>query len=105
MLHPDALQVVRDRFVDQLIRFDDFLFLFDRIYHGLATNAPDNASGQIDDFFIAFIDRLHGDAINRSTIHLVDDYVLRRIYEFAREITRIGRLQRRIGQTFTSAVS
>src|SRR3982074_237277 len=55
LLDADALQIVRDFFVDELVSFDDFLFLFDRIDNRFATDAADNARGQIDNFFVAFI--------------------------------------------------
>ena len=44
-------------FVDELIRLDDFL-LRDRIDDRFATDATDDARREIDDFFVAFVDRL-----------------------------------------------
>ena len=59
---------------------------------------------EIDDFFVALVNRFHRDAVDRAAIHLVDDHVLRRVHELAGEITGVRRFQRGIGQTFARAV-
>ena len=92
-----------DRLVDQLIRLDDFL-LRHRIDHRFAAHATDDAGREIDHFFVAFVDRAHGDAVDRSAIHLVDDHVLRRIDQLSRQVTGVGGLERGVGQTFARAV-
>ena len=92
-----------DCFVDQLIRLHDF-FLRHRIDHRFAADATDDARREIDDFFVAFVDRTDDDAVDRAAIDLVDDHVLRRVDEFARQVTGIGRLKRGVGQTFAGTV-
>ena len=51
-----------------------------------------------------FHDRPRVDAVHRPAIDLVDDHVLRDVDETARQVTRVGRLQRRVGETLTGAV-
>ena len=102
-LHADLFDGRRDVLVDQLVRLHDLL-LRDRINHRLAAHATDDARREIDDFFVAFVNRFDRDAVHRAAIHLVDDHVLRRVDEFAGEITGIRRLQRGVGQTFAGAV-
>ena len=100
---PTLLNRGGNRFVDQLIRLDDLL-LRHRINDRFAADATDDAGREIDHFFVAFVNRSNHDAVHRSAIHLVDDHVLRRVHQFAGEITGIRRLQRRIGQTFARTV-
>ena len=92
-------------FVDQLIRFNDLFLLVDGIDDRFAADAADDALAEIDDFFVAFVNRAHHDAVDRAAIQFVDDHVLRRIDELARQVTGVGSLERGIGQTFARAVS
>ena len=91
-------------FVDELIRFDDLLLFLDRIDNRLATDASDNARGQIDNFLVALVNGTNRDAVHRSAIIFVDDHVLRGIHQFAGEITGVRRFQRGIGQTLARTV-
>ena len=57
----------------------------DRILDRLAADAADDARREIDDFFVAFVDRADDDAVDGAAILLADDHVLRRIDELAGE--------------------
>ena len=67
-LDADLLQIRRDRFVDELVRFHDLLFLFDRIDNRFTAHATDDARREIDDFFVAFVNRSNDDAVHRAAI-------------------------------------
>ena len=79
-------------------------FFGDRIDDRLAADAADDAGREIDDFFVAFVDRLDRDAVDRAAIHLADDDVLRRVDELAGQVTGVRGLQRGVGQTLAGAV-
>jgi len=64
----------------------------------LASDAADDARGEIDDFFVTLVDGLDDDAIDRAAIGFVDDDVLRRVDELAGEVTGIRGLERGIGE-------
>ena len=49
-------------------------------------------------------DRPRVDAVHRPAVDLVDDDVLRDVDETARQVARVGRLQRRVGETLAGAV-
>ena len=104
LLHTDALKFRGDLFINELIRFDDFLFLFHRVRNRLATDAADNACGKIDNFLVALVNRAHNDAVYSPAICLVDNHVLRRIDQLAGEITGVRRFERGVSQTLARAV-
>ena len=56
-LYADSLKLRRDLLVDELVCLDDLLLLVDRVYDRLATDAPNDALAEIDDFLFAFINR------------------------------------------------
>ena len=76
MLDADALQISRDLLIDQLVGLDDLLLFLNRIDDCLTTDTADDACGQIDHFFVAFVNGPDGDAVDRAAIHLVNDDVL-----------------------------
>ena len=86
-LNAHPLKFCGDLFVDQLIRFDDFLLLIHGVSNRLATHATNNALTQIDNFLVALVNRAHHDAVYGAAIFLVNDHVLRRVDQFARQIT------------------
>ena len=45
-----------------------------------------------------------GDAVDRAAVLLDDDDVLRHVDETARQVARVGRLERRVGETLAGAV-
>src|SRR5262249_36131776 len=53
----------------------------------------------------AFINRAYRDPVYGSAIVRNDDHILRRIHEFAGEISGVGSFQRGIGETFARTVS
>src|SRR4029077_19683483 len=56
------------------------------------------------DFNARFENRLDVDSGRGAAVEFVDDHVLRHVNQAASEVTRIGRLQRGIGQTLAGAV-
>src|SRR5262245_29475868 len=105
LLDADALQLGRDRLVYVLVCFDNFFLFLHRVGNRFAAHPANDALPKIDHFFVAFVDRAHNDAVHRSAIFCHDDDVLRRIHEFAGEITGVSSFQRRIRETFPRAVS
>src|SRR5207302_7925849 len=103
--HTNSLQVRRNFFVDQLIRFDDLLFLVDRVRDRFTADAPNNSLGKIDNFLVALINRAHDDSIYGAAIFQVGNDVLCSVDQFARKIAGVRGFYRGVGQTFTSAVS
>src|SRR5439155_9481839 len=103
--HAHPLKLAGDLLINELIRFDDFFLLIHRISDCLATDTPDNALGQIDHFLVAFVNRAHHDAVDRTAIFFVDDHVLCRVHQFPCQITGVGGLERCVSETFASAVS
>ena len=104
-LHTDALQLVRDLLIDELVRFHDFLLLFHRVRDRFAADTADDALGKIDNFLVALVNRANNDAVNSAAIFDVDNHVLCGVYQFTGQITGVRRFQRGIGQTFARAVS
>ena len=89
-------------FRDFLVETDDQVaFIVELIFESHAAN---NAIAQWLDDFARLDDRLYVNAIAGTAIVLCDDHVLRHVAEAAGEITGIGRLQRRIGQSLAGAV-
>ena len=104
LFHANSLQVRRNLFVDQLVRFYDPLFLVDRIDNRLTADPINNPLAEINNFFVSLVDRAYDNAIDRAAVLRVDDHVLGRINQFAGEITRLSRLQRRVGKAFSSTM-
>ena len=76
----------------------------DRVDHVIEGRAAQNAVVERLDNVIVTLDGRSRQTAQRAAILLVDDHVLRNIHQTTRQITRIGRLQCRIGQTLTGAV-
>ena len=92
----------RQFFGDLLVDVDDDVaFVIPLIFE---RHAAHNAVAQRLDDFAGFDDRLHVNAFGGAAIVLADDHVLRHVHQAAREVARIGRLQRGIRQTLTGAV-
>ena len=86
----------RAGFVQRFLRFR-----IDDIVHRHA--AEDTVTQWLDDF-TAFNQRFHQGAVHGAAIIFDHDQVLRHVDQTARQVTGVSRFQRRIGQTFTSAV-
>ena len=75
-----------------------------RIFDILRGDVADDALGQRLDDVLAFLQRADLEAHDRAAILLGDRHVLRDVDEAAREVTGVGRLERRVGQTLPGAV-
>src|SRR5580692_2744877 len=101
-LNAGRLNRRRQLFSNLLIHaYDHVAFIILLIFE---RDAAHNAVAQRLDDFAGFDDGLDEDALAGSAIVFADDYVLRHVHQTARQVTRIGRLQRGIGQTLTGAV-
>src|SRR5215475_1098613 len=79
-------------------------FAGDRVENVFKGDATDDAFAQAFNDVARFGDRLRPDALDRAAIRLRDDHVLRHVYKTARQVARIGGLERRVGQTLARAV-
>ena len=79
--------LTRDRVTDIFRRQTTQYALFDRL-----------------DNFATFDQRAHNDAIGGAAIDFVDDHILRNVDQTTREITGVGSLQGRVGQSLTGTV-
>src|SRR5690606_307532 len=68
-------------------------------------NAAQNAVAQRLDDFTAFHQGLHGIALGGAAVIFGNDQILRDVDQTTGQVTRVRRLERRIGQTLTSTVS
>ena len=93
----------RGLLVHHLVDVDDRL-AGERVGDPLERRAADDAVAQRLDDLAALDDRPRFDAVDRAAVVLVDDHVLRDVDETAREVARVGRLERRVGQTLARAV-
>ena len=89
--------------LDQLAGLDDHL-LGGRILDVLGRRAAEHALGQRDDDLAGVDHGLHVDAAVGAAVVLGDDAVLRHVDETAREVARVRRLERRVGQALARAV-
>ena len=89
--------------VDEVARLDERRF-GNGVHDGFAGNPARDAGAQVHHFFVAFVDRLDHDAVGRAAVIIGDDDVLRSVHELVREVARIRRLERGIGQTLASTV-
>ena len=89
--------------VDVVVDVDDHAAA-ERVEDLLERDAADDAVAQRLDDLAALDDRPRLDAVHRAAIDLVDDDVLRDVDETARQVARVGGLERRVGQTLAGAV-
>src|SRR6185312_31174 len=92
----------RQLFRDLVVDIDDYVAVV--ILDLLERHATDDAVTQRFDNFAGFDDTGDVDAVHRSAIVFADDDVLRNVHQTASQVSRIGRLQSRIGKTLASAV-
>src|SRR5215471_4113824 len=103
--HSGTLNLPRFDLIDLVIgAHEQFLGILGvgNIVAGMPADQP---FAQPDDFVFAFINGLHPDAVARTAVILADDYVLGHIHQLAGHVTRVGGLERRVGQTLAGAVS
>ena len=104
-LHPldsGSLNRARQLFGDLLVDVDDDVAVV--VLDLLERHAADDAVAKRLDDLAGFDDTGNEDAVHGAAIVLADDDVLSHVDQAAREVARIRRLKRRIGQTFTGAV-
>ncbi len=90
--------------VNLLVRLDEQFLRLLRIGDVVAGEAADEAVAELDDLVFAFVDGLDPDAVGRAAILLANDHVLRHIHQLAGHVTRVGGLERGVGQTLAGAV-
>ena len=76
----------------------------ERVDELLERDAADDPVAQRLDDLAAFDDGPRLDAVERAAVDLGDDHVLRHVDETPRQVARVGRLQRRVGQALARAV-
>src|SRR5262249_1315467 len=70
----------------------------------LERDTAQDAVAQLLDDLAAFDERGHLDAFHGSAVEVRDDRVLRHVDQTPRQVARVGRLERRVGQTLAGAV-
>ena len=91
-------------FVNLLVRLDEQFLRVLRIGDVIAREPADEALAELDDLVFAFVNGLDPDAVGRAAILLANDHVLRHIHQLAGHVTRVGGLERGVGQTLAGAV-
>src|SRR5262249_49724983 len=86
---------------NHLVFGDDLLAA---VHDGGAADPTTDGVGQAALDVLALVDRVLGDALRAAAIFHGHDDVLGDIGKLARQVTRVGRLQRGIGQALTGAV-
>src|SRR5688572_30819805 len=76
-----------------------------RIEYILAGNAPENALAERLDDVLALLECGDVESQDGTAILLGDRHVLRHVYQAARQVTGVRRLQRGVGQALPGAVS
>src|SRR5678815_2618825 len=76
----------------------------ERIHDLLERDAADDTVAERLDDLARFDDGTRLDAVERAAVILGDDHVLRDVHETTRQVARVGRLQRRVGETLARAV-
>ena len=94
-----ATDLGRDQFV-----FADDHFVGNRVHDVRPAHAAFNRIGQADFDLFAAVDDALRDALRRAAVFHRDDDVLRNVGQLTRQVTRVGRLESRIGQALTSTV-
>ena len=77
---------------------------FDRVDNVVEGSAAHDTISQALDLFSAFDNRRRADAFKSSAVLLGDNYILGDVDQSARQVTRVGGLQRSVRQTFAGAV-
>ena len=103
LLDAGVLNRRRRLFVHHLVDVDDHL-AGERVGDLLERRPADDAVAQRLDDLAALDDGPGLDAVHRAAIELVDDDVLRDVDETPRQVARVGRLERGVGQALARAV-
>ena len=102
-LQPQILDFAGDIERDHVVFADDHL-VGDRIDDVLPADAAHDGFGQLDFDLLAPVDHALGDALGSPAFFGRDHHILGNVGQFTGEIARVGRLQRRIGQSFAGPV-
>src|SRR5580698_602895 len=97
-----ALNRVRKLFGDFLVDVNDDVAF--EVLDLVERDAANDTVAERFDFDAGFDDGFDEDAVGGAAIALVDDHVLRDVYEAASEVARIGGLKSGIGQALTRTV-
>ena len=103
LLQSKLLDIAGDVSRDQFVFADDH-FVGDRVDDVRPADAAANRIGEAHLDLLTAIDDALGDALRGAAIFHRDDDVLGHVGQFTGQITRVGRLECRIGQTFASTV-
>ena len=102
------LDALRHLFRDERAGFHQCLttrlIALHRIEHVFGGHVADETLRQRLDHVLAFLERRRVDAEDRATILFGDRHVLRHVDQTTRQVSGVGRLERRIGQTLAGAV-
>ena len=75
-----------------------------RVHDVLTTHTTVDGRRETHFDLLAAINDSFGDPLGRSAVFHRDDHVLRDVRKFTSQVTRVGRLECRVGQTFSSTV-
>src|SRR6266849_6160794 len=75
-----------------------------RVMNVVTGKTADEPLAQLDHFVLAFVNRLHPDAVASAAILLPDDDVLRHVHQLAGHVTGVGGLEGGVGQALAGAV-
>ena len=103
LLQSQLLDPAGDLAGDQLVLADDD-FVGDRVDDVRPADAAADRVGQADFDFFAAIDHALGNPLGRAAVMAGDHHVLSHVGQFARQVSGVGRLQGRVGQSLASAV-
>ena len=103
LLQAHLLDLAGDVDRDQLVFANDH-FVGDRVDDVRPADAAADGVGQADFDLLAAIHDAAGDALGRAAVVLRDDHVLADVGQLTGEVTRVGRLEGRIGQTLAGTV-
>ena len=90
--------------IDRLSGLAKEFLRIDWVRNVLDRSTTNQAILQFDHFVLTLVDSLTPNAVGGATVDLTNDEILCHVYEFTGQITGVGRLQGRIGQTLPSAV-
>src|ERR1700675_1638353 len=101
-LDTGSLNRTRQIFGDLVVHIDyDLAFV---VFDLLERHAAHDAVAQRLDNFAGLDDTGDENSVHGAAVVFADDHVLRDVNQTARQVTRVGRLQSRIGQTLAGAV-
>ena len=93
-----------------LLLIDDVVDLYDHfaghwVLHFFTRSTTVDTHWKCCHFFVAVKDRTNSDAVDSTTVALVNDHILRNVYELTSHVTGVSSLKRCIRKSFTRTVS